>query len=138
MVMFMDVVNEFVIRRLKVHEMNDNFEWFCYSIGLVSPRDKERTSVKIFDTLLEAAVRGHSLTTDDIAKKVGVTRGAVIHHLNRMIELGLIIQRGGKYMLRVNNLEELVDEIERDIQSTIKIIRKISESLDKKIKLVVK
>lgn len=134
----MDVVNEFVIRRLKVHEMNDDFEWFCYSIGLISPRDKEKTSMKIFDALLNAAAHGRSLTTDEIAKKVGVTRGAVIHHLNRMIELGLIIQRGGKYMLRVNNLEELVDEIERDIQSTIKIIKKISEGLDRKIKLVVR
>ena len=138
MVILMDIVNEFVIRRLKVHEMNDDFEWFCYSIGLVSPRDKEKTSIKIFNTLLNAAAHGRSLTTDEIAKEVGVTRGTVIHHLNRMIELGLIIQRGGKYMLRVNNLEELVDEIERDIQSTIKIIRKISEGLDRKIKLVLK
>ncbi len=135
----MEIINEFIIRRVRFHGKGSNdLEWFCYSLGLVGPRDKEKTSMKVFSMLLDAASRGTGLTTDDIAGKLGISRGAVIHHLNRMVELGLIVQRGGKYMLRVNNLEELVDEIERDIQSTIKTIKKISENLDKKIKLEIK
>ncbi len=131
----MEVINEFVIRRVRIgHKIND-LEWLCFSLGLISPRDKEKTSMKIFDLLLKAASKGEYLTTDDIAEKIGMTRGAVIHHLNRMLDLGLILQRGGRYTLRTNNLEELVDEIERDIQNTMKIIRKISEDIDRKFKL---
>jgi len=134
----MNKINEFVIRRVKIfpnRSTNKDFEWLCFSLGLMNSRDKDKTSMKIFKEFLSSPKKIKYFTTDDIANKLGITRGAVIHHLNRMIELGLIIQKEGKYTLRTNNLEELVDEIEQDIRNTLKIIKKISEEMDNVLKL---
>ncbi len=141
MAIVMDAVREFVIRKVKFSSNKSNskdLEWLCFSLGLISSRDKEKTSMKIFNLFLDAAAKGKYLTTDDIAEKIGMTRGAVIHHLNRMIDLGLIIQKGGKYALRTNNLEELIDEIEQDVRNTMKIIKKISEDIDKNLRLPIR
>jgi len=75
------------------------------------------------------------LTSDELASKLHLTRGTVIHHVNKLMESGLVIHSKSHYLLRVDNLKALVEEVEKDIQRTTADLKKIAEDIDKWIGL---
>lgn len=121
------------IRKKPTREPDELLEWFCNSLGVVGPRDVENICFRIFAELLEAVRKDAALTSDEIADTVGLTRGAVIHHLNRMQTAGLVIKRQGRYEIRTYSLETLVEEIEKDVDRIFGDLRKIAKKLDEKM-----
>ena len=51
------------------------------------------------------------------------------------MESGLVIHSKSHYLLRVDNLKALVEEVEKDIQRTTADLKKIAEDIDKWIGL---
>jgi predicted transcriptional regulator len=66
---------------------------------------------------------------------VGLSRGTVVHHLHRLIGSGIVIQDQNKYMIRVNNLSSLIEEVERDILRTMEELRQAADDSDKRLEL---
>jgi len=50
--------------------------------------------------------------------------------MNRLIETGLVIPDNNRYILRVNTLKDLVDEIEKDLQRTCEELKKTAREID--------
>ena len=98
-------------------------------------RDKDKSCFRIFLELIKAAKKGIPMTSDDIADKLGLSRGTVIHHINKMIESGIIIHMDNRYMLRVDNLTQLIQELRKDIDRTIEDMREIAEDIDRWLEL---
>jgi len=123
------------INRPKERSINAELQWLGNSLGLFNMRDKDKSCFRIFIELLKAAKTNEKLSSDEIAEKIGITRGTVIHHLNKLMDAGIVLHLGNKYILRVENLEELIHELQRDIHRTILDLRQVAEDIDRSLGL---
>ena len=116
-------------------DLNERLQWFGNAIGLFNQRDKDKSCFRIFIQLLNVAKRNAGLTSDELAFSLRLSRGTVIHHINKLMEAGIVITEDGKYFLRVNNLEALVDEIEADMQKALSDLRATAKAIDTRLEL---
>ena len=132
-------IRKFSINKLREPleaEMDSDVEWVCGSLGFITPRDKDMTAYKILKMLIEAAKRGEGLTCEELTTGVDKTTGAVSYHLNRLMKANLIVKQGSSYQLRMSNLEDTVEEIEKDIHLVFERVRKISRDVDDSLGIV--
>lgn len=123
------------IRKPSRKVVNADLQWFCSSLGLFGLRDKNSSCFRIFIELLKASKTKKPLTSDELAFRLGLTRGTVVHHLNKLINSGFVIVDGNKYILRVSNLEELVDVIAKDTKSIFSNLKDVAKDLDEQLGL---
>ncbi len=124
------------IRKPKIeNSLNDELQWFGNSLGLFHLRDKDKSCFRLFIELIKAAKQGQSLSSDDLAERLGLSRGTVIHHMNRLMESGLVIHDRKKYILKEPRLEVLVDTIKRDFERTCEDLKLVAKRLDKMLEL---
>ncbi len=116
-------------------DINHELQWLGVSLGLFNLRDKDKSCFRIFIELLKAAKSRNPISSDELALKLGITRGTVVHHLNKLMESGLVIHERKGYMLRVDNLSELINELERDVKRICHDLKVIASDVDKKIGL---
>ena len=121
------------IRKPVRSEINEELQWVGASLGLFNLRDKDRSCFRIFVELLKSSKIGNGLSSDEIAFKSGLSRGTVIHHINKLIESGLVIVEERKYILREAKLEPLIDEVEKDVLRSLDGLRAIAKDIDKKM-----
>ena len=121
--------------RRPAKNVNDELQWFGNSIGLFNMRDKDKSMLRIFIELLKSTRAKQYLTSDEIADKLQLSRGTVIHHVNKLMAAGLVVNERNRYLLRVDNLEELVDELRTDIARTMDDLKKVAENIDKMLGL---
>ena len=112
--------------------INNDIDYICRSFGYFSPRDKQDTAGKIFRLLVkEACEPNKCLSSDEIAEKLNLTRGAIIHHLNSFISAGLVIRERNRYRLRSTSLQKSIEEIREDIDRIMNEMMKIAMEIDK-------
>lgn len=133
----MDItVREITIRNRKkplFNNINDELQWFSDALGMFNERDKEKSCFRIFITLLKSNKDDKKLTSDEIADQANLSRGTVIHHINRLMDSGLVVHEDNEYMLRVNRLSNLIDEIENDFDEFFEKMKKVAKELDEKL-----
>lgn len=122
------------IRRPVTENLNEELQWFGTSLGLFNLRDKDKSCFRIFIELLKATKNNKSISSDDLAERLELSRGTVIHHVNKLMETGLVVHEGKGYMLRVNNLSALIEELEEDINRTCSSLKRIAQEIDDKMK----
>ena len=115
------------------NNLNAELQWLSISLGLFNLRDKERSMFRLFVELLKAAKRNEQLQSDELAYRLHLTRGTIVHHLNKLIDSGLVVTSHNKYMLRVRSLERLVKEIHADVDEFLKEVEDAGKDLDKRI-----
>ncbi len=113
--------------------VNQEIQWFSNSLGLFNLRDKEKSCFRIFVELLKASKIDKPLSSDEIAYKLNLTRGTVVHHLNRLMDAGIVVSKRNKYMLRTNNLVQLIDLLKKDANEFFTSMKNIAEEIDKQI-----
>ena len=118
------------VRRPPKQDMNDELQWLGNSLGLFNVRDKDRSCYRIFVELLKAARHNVPLSSDELAYSLHLTRGTVVHHLNKLMQAGLVIQAGRGYLLRVANLHQLIEELEKDAIRTLENLKKVAKDID--------
>jgi len=121
--------------RLPKKQVNEELQWLGDSLGLFNLRDKDKSCFRIFLEIIKAAKQGRPLTSDDISEKLHLSRGTVIHHINKMIEAGILIHQDNRYILRVDTLSQLVLELRKDVERTIEDMREIAEDIDRWLEL---
>ncbi|MDP2907541.1 MAG: winged helix-turn-helix domain-containing protein [Nanoarchaeota archaeon] len=112
------------------NEINEEIQWFCQSFGLFGERDKEKSCYRIFIELLK---HKNGISSDEIAEHTHITRGTVIHHINKLTDSGLVVSQKNKYKLRARSIHHLIKEIEEDIDETFKEMEKIAKKIDKEL-----
>ena len=110
--------------------VNDELQWLGSSLGLFGERDKDKSAFRVFLELLKAAKRGHPLSSDDLAAALGLTRATVVHHLNNLMDAGLVVHDGKRYWLRDPRLELLLDELRKDIDRNIEDLKRAAKEID--------
>ncbi len=124
------------IRKPDAVNINSELQWLASSLGLINLRDKDKSCFRIFIELLKSAKQQHALSSDELAHSLELSRGTVVHHLNKLMESGLVVNEHSRYVLRVSTLHSLVDEIERDFKRTCDEIRESAREVDKRIGLL--
>ena len=66
--------------------------------------------------LVKALRHRQAMSSDEIAEQANLSRGTTVHHLNKLMESGIVSTDRKKYTLRVDNLSSLISEIEKDIK----------------------
>lgn len=122
------------ISRPKAFSINDELQWFGSSLGLFGERDKDKSCFRLFISLMKASRRGEPMTSNELSDELQLSRGTVVHHLNKLMEAGLVTHNRGKYMLRVTNLELLVEEVERDMARTLLELKQIAKDIDSQLR----
>ena len=123
------------VRKPVKKNLNEELQWIGSSLGLFNPRDKDKSCFRIFIEMLKATKVNKPMTSDQLAYKTGLSRGTVVHHLNKMRQAGLIITSEGGYLLRVGKLEAVIDEIQKDMNRACDDMRKIARDIDDKLGL---
>ncbi|MCD6590896.1 MAG: ArsR family transcriptional regulator [Candidatus Aenigmarchaeota archaeon] len=132
---------ELTIRSLKPPtraNLDEDLEWFCKSLGLVNRRDKHKTCFKVFRLIIDYSKKGEEISANEIARQIGITRTAVIHHLRTLKDAGIVINEGTTYELRMRSLQKIVDEIKMDLERTLAHVREIAEDIDKMLEMPVR
>ncbi len=123
------------MRKPEQENINDELQFLGESLGLFSERDKDKSCFRIFIVLIKALKAGHKLSSDEIAELTNLTRGTVIHHLNRLMESGIVVSQRNHYMLAVDSMEELVGLVRNNLMKTFDHLKPIAKNIDKKLEL---
>lgn len=121
------------IKKPQRKDINTELQWLGASLGLFSLRDKDKSCYRIFVELIKATKKGVGLSSDKIAYKSGLSRGTVIHHINKLIDAGLVVGERNKYILKRDALKGLINELEKDLNKTLVEIKQIANELDDKL-----
>ena len=121
------------IRKPAEHNVNQELQWFGSSLGLFNLRDRDKSTFRVFIELLKSAKANNQLTSDELAARLDLSRGTIIHHINKLMESGLVVHEGNKYTLRVENLKTLIDEIEKDIKRACDDLKEIAKEIDERL-----
>lgn len=123
------------IRKPAEHNVNQELQWLGSSLGLFNLRDKDKSCFRVFIELLKSAKKNQPSTSDDLALRLSLSRGTIIHHINKLMESGLVIHEGNKYILRVENLRTLIEEVEKDIKRACEDLKEIAKEIDERLGL---
>ena len=114
--------------------LNEELQWLGSSLGLFNTRDKDKSCFRIFIELLKTTKQHRPISSDQLSLKLDLSRGTVVHHLHKLESSGIVITEHKGYILRVDNLKRLIDEIETDIQRACKDLKEIAERIDDKLR----
>ena len=105
--------------------------WFSGTMGLFTCRDKSKSCYRIFLELLKAAKQGKALSSDEIAYRLHLSRGAVVHHLNNLIDSGMVVSQKNKYALREASLDLLVKDLKKEMDEMFAEMNSVAEEIDR-------
>ncbi|HIH14987.1 MAG: hypothetical protein QT08_C0016G0008 [archaeon GW2011_AR17] len=112
--------------------LNTELQWLSESLGLFSERDKDKSCFRLFLAILQSK---KSLSSDELAYKLQLSRATVIHHLSKLIATGLVVIEHEKYVLRGKNLEHTLKEMKEDVLSAYEEMEEKAKEIDKKLNL---
>ena len=123
------------VRRPTRHSINDELQWFGHSLGLFGERDRDKSCFRIFIELIKALKQAGGLSSDSLSVRLSLTRATVIHHLNTLMDKGIVLHQGKIYIIRESKLARLIEDIQRDMERSFAEMKKAAEELDKILRL---
>jgi len=123
------------IRKPVVKNVNQELQWLGSSLGLFNLRDKDKSCFRVFIELIKNAKKGIPLSSDELAYRLSLSRGTVVHHIHKLLESGIVVQAPRGYILRVDSLRALIDEVEKDLRRTCDDLRVMAEEIDENLGL---
>ena len=121
------------IRKIPSQDVNQELQWLGNAMGLFNLRDKESSCFRVFITLVKRAKNNQPISSDGIAEKLDLSRSTVLHHLNRLVDAGIVSREKGGYALRETNLSQVIKDIRQDLESTFSELQKIADEIDQKL-----
>ncbi len=121
------------VRRKEPDNVNHDLQWLGDSLGLFSLRDKDSSCFRVFITLVRRAKRQEAITSDDIAARLSLTRGTVVHHLHKLMESGIVIREREGYFLRERSLSKVVEDIKQDFARVISEMEEVAKEIDDRL-----
>jgi len=130
MIRFHQKITIINIRKPAAKNINHELQWLGTSLGLFNLRDKDKSCFRIFIELLKSAKNRRALSSDELAYRLSLSRGTVVHHINKLMDAGIVIHHQGRYMLRVDNLSSLIEEVEKDLKRTCDGLKAVAKEID--------
>ncbi len=122
-----------VIRRVEPpyeKSVERDLEWIGQSLGL-SSLDRDKTTMDVFKLVVRATEEGKGISSSEIAQKINLSRGAVIHHLNNLQAAGLVVRQGRAYLSRSRSMVRTIQEVEEDIKRIFDRMEETAKEIDR-------
>lgn len=116
-------------------EVNTELQWLGTSLDLFGLRDKDRSCFRLFVELVKSMRQNAPLTSDELAHRLALSRGTVIHHLSKLMESGIVLHEKNRYLLRVGNLEAMIEELQKDSERLFDDLMEIAKDIDERLGL---
>lgn len=121
------------LRKENTENINQELQWLGNSLGLFNLRDRDSSCFRIFITLIRKAKRNEPVSSDDIAEQLKLSRGTVVHHLIKLMDAGLVVKDSRKYILRERDLQQVVQDIYRDLEAVFLELSEVAKEIDEKL-----
>lgn len=114
-------------------DINTDLQWLCHSLGLFPVRDYNSSMYRLFIELIKDRKTDTVSSSDALAVRVGLSRGTVVHHLNKMIDSGIAIRLEEGYALRSESVEGMVEQMRSRIDDLFKDIEDVARRIDEQL-----
>jgi predicted transcriptional regulator len=105
------------VERPDFKDQEKMLKWFCDVFGLSSGDDAfDSLEEQILKNFTEAAYKDKGLSSSELDLNTDLARSTVIYHLNRFIEVGLLVKHGRKYYLRASEMQKAMEEMKYDME----------------------
>jgi predicted transcriptional regulator len=121
------------IRKEASGNVNQELQWLGNSLGLFNLRDKDSSCFRVFITLVKRAKRNTPVTSDDVADRLNLSRGTVVHHLNKLRNSGIVVKERNGYLLREANLQDMIKDLQRDMEGVFSQLKDVAKEIDGKL-----
>lgn len=121
------------IRRTPQENVNQELQWVGNSLGLFNLRDRDSSCFRVFITLVKRARHDAPISSDEIAERLHLSRGTVVHHLSRLMDSGIVIRERKGYLLRDSNMQALIRDIRRDMEGMFSELQEVARDIDEKL-----
>lgn len=121
------------IRRTGEDNINKDLQWLGNSLGLFNLRDRDSSCFRIFITLVKKSKGSEAVSSDEIAEKLNLTRGTVVHHLTRLMDSGIVVREKRGYLLRENSMEQLIKDIHHDVEVMFSELKEVAKDIDEEL-----
>lgn len=131
-------MKEITIKSISRPDYNDPralLKWFCTVFGLDDKVSKGSKDIKeqILINFLYAAREGRGISSTELKIEPKIPRSTLIYHLNRFVDMGIIVRKGHKYHLRADNMSKVVEEINYDIDREFMKMLNVAKEFDRLI-----
>ena len=113
-------------------DINAELQWLGATLGLFGQRDKDSSCFRVFITLVRSA-GDQRLSSDDIADRTKLSRGTVVHHLNRLRDAGLVIPGKQGYALSAESIHDSLHRLEEELQHMMRLMQAVAKDIDNKL-----
>jgi DNA-binding MarR family transcriptional regulator len=107
----------------------DTVEQLCEAVGIVSGRDKDKTVIQVFRTMIRHS-GDNGIGGSELSELSGVNRITCLHHLKRLEEAGLVEGEKGRYHLKQENLKKTMKEIRKEALMLFDTIERMAQEID--------
>ncbi len=111
----------------------DELESFCRSMRILSARDMDGTVTVVFRSMLTEGRQ--PVGSSELAQLTRLNRVTIIHHLQRLEQMGLVEHTERKYRLRVHDLSEAVEQMRGEMLRSFEEAEAMAEELDRRFML---
>jgi biotin operon repressor len=91
--------------------------------------------MRVFRRVIVTSRAGSGVSSSELGEELGLSRTSIVHHLNRLLESGVVERRKSRYFLRSNNLHRTLMELERDIERMFESMQEVADALDRELEL---
>lgn len=119
------------LRQVEDNNVNQQLQWFGSSLGLFNLRDKDSSCFRVFITLVRT--HNQALSSDEIAERLNLSRGTVVHHLNKLMESGIVVKERSGYLLRETHLSNIIRDLRRDMEAAFSELQEVAKEIDERI-----
>ena len=127
---FIQKITIVTIKRPEHADVNEGLLYFGDSLGLFGLRDKDKSCYRLFVELLKAAKNQVGLSSDELALRLGLTRGTVVHHLNKLIDSGIAVVANNRYYLKEENLKVVIEAMKKDVDKHLNELHSLASEID--------
>lgn len=114
-------------------DINTDLQWLCFSLGLFPVRDYNSSMYRLFIELVKDRRTDRVSTSDELAARVGLSRGTVVHHLNKMMETGIVLRSEAGYALKDSTVEKMVEGLRSEVATLFDDIEDVAKRIDERL-----
>ena len=114
-------------------DINTDLQWLCHSLGLFPVRDYNSSMYRLFIELIKDRKTDTVSSSDVLAVRVGLSRGTVVHHLNKMIDSGITVRLHEGYALKEESVQGMVAHMRTRVEELFDDIEDVARRIDEQL-----
>ena len=112
---------------------NEQLHWISQALGLFNEREKEKSCHRIFVELIKAKKDNKQVNSQDLADRSHLSRATVLHHLDKLIESNIVMEKEYEFELIDSSLNAIILRLKKEMNDFMVEMEKMSKKLDEEL-----